>query len=780
MITKKSLTHCIVFFLLLLTMSACAALPGTLEVSILPEASLIPQNSVLEELKPVLESILFGTIEDRRALVSYTTIGCTNMDGLGGPPKCEPGQAEGSLVQVLPILSGEGTFATQQGIDQALDFEVMDLYAIYHLPQDNFPADYWSIGEYGLIFSRQMNAVPFPLTVFTQDGRIVQLQHHMGITPEEILKQVPLDSVIVDPPTAGAWVTEHAPAKPQEDEIENGTLRGTVCFPGESIPEMTLYFMEIYSGDLSYQDQAQDESTFSIMLAPGSYIVFAYPKNSPHQGGSYTQAVVCGLGGECTDHSPVFVQVNPGSEVSSVDICDWYSPDDVPPNPALLDPQILQPAGAVSGKVCYPSEFIPEMTLYFEEVYSQEITWLLVEENQTNYTVNLTPGQYTAYAYINSGAPLGGAYSHAVLCGLTAECRDHSLVQFAVNPGETTSSVDICDWYAPDAVPPDPRFALIPLSGMVYRTREGNYHWIEANGNPKDIFQGSNLAIPYSGPHGVYLEDSDLIALDLFTDESYQLTATPDLVETSYHFDVGLPEQIAFTARPIDQEIGPGFTGGLYIINMDGTNQRTLDDEHNAGIFSASPDGQAIAYGAGETAFLYRWESGVEVFDPRDYGMDSPKGQAITSPSWSPGGDKLAWFVSGFFGGAAAQGFGLFDMFSGTFQLIHPFQSLGMDITPPPAVWSQDGEWLAISVFDQDPARSGVWLVNMLNPEQENFMGTGSSNPVFGPWREDRKLLTYFKFDPEQGESKTWMFDLVTGEHQLLPLPAGAQVIAWR
>ena len=30
-------------------------------------------------------------------------------------------------------------------------------------------------------------------------------------------------------------------------------------------------------------------------------------------------------------------------------------------------------------------------------------------------------------------------------------------------------------------------------------------------------------------------------------------------------------------------------------------------------------------------------------------------------------------------------------------------------------------------------------------------MGTGSSNPVFGPWREDRKILTYFKFDQNLG-----------------------------
>jgi hypothetical protein len=68
----------------------------------------------------------------------------------------------------------------------------------------------------------------------------------------------------------------------------------------------------------------------------------------------------------------------------------------------------------------------------------------------------------------------------------------------------------------------------------------------------------------------------------------------------------------------------------------------------------------------------------------------------------------------------------------------------------------------------------------LLNPNQEIFMGTASSNPVFGPWRADRKFLTYFKFDQALGESRTWIYDLVSGEHQLAPLPPEAQVIAWR
>jgi hypothetical protein len=785
MISQKEFTpiHSVFFFALLMILTACSTLPGTLEISLLPEPQANLQIMYMEELSPVLESILFGSIDERRELVSYTTVACTNADGLGGPPKCKPGQVEGTLVEVLPILSGEGTYSSPDEIESALDFVVMGLYAIYRVPDDAFKADYWPAGEYGLIFTREMNAVPFPLTVFVEDGRIVRLHHHFGTEPENLINQLPVEAILLTPNEAKEWVAEHTPDEPPSAGLDNGTVTGSVCFPSESIPELTLFFQEVGRGDLSYQNHPQEQSSYSINLSPGTYLAFAYPVNSGDEdiGGSYSQAVNCGLGVECTDHSPVLFEVKPGEEISGVDICDWYSPGDVPANPESdQNTDGPKPTGGISGKICYPSEFIPEMTAFFQEISTQQITELPIAENQASYTFLLPPGKYVAYTYLNSGAALGGSYSNAVLCGLSTGCSDHSLVQFDVNPGDTLSAIDICDWYAPEAIPPDPRAALAPLSSMVYRTKEGDYFWIEANGNSDFIHNGSNLAIPYSGPYGVYSDNNDLLALDLFTGESYQLTDTPNLIETSYHFDVGLPEQILFTAIPIGEEIGPGYTGGLYIINMDGTNQRTIDSEHNAVNFAASPDGQLIAYGAGETAFLYSWETGVEIFNPRDYGMDSPKGQIITSPSWSPAGDKLAWFASGFFDDLAVQGFGIFDLFENTFRLIHPFQALGMDITPPAAEWSPDDVWLAISVFDQEPARSGVWLVNMLNPQQEIFMGTGSSNPVFGPWREDRKILTYFKFDQTQGESRTWIYDLVSGQHQLTPLPPEAQVIAWR
>ncbi|MGW8227107.1 MAG: hypothetical protein ACWGOY_15300, partial [Anaerolineales bacterium] len=111
------------FFFLLLALlpvlASCSVLPGTLEVGMVPQEVQFTASLEIEDLKPVIEAILYGSITDRAELVSYTTTACTTADGLGGPPKCEPGEAEGTLVEVLPILAGEGTFSRPESVQSA-------------------------------------------------------------------------------------------------------------------------------------------------------------------------------------------------------------------------------------------------------------------------------------------------------------------------------------------------------------------------------------------------------------------------------------------------------------------------------------------------------------------------------------------------------------------------------------------------------------------------------------------------------------------------------------
>ena len=95
------------------------------------------------------------------------------------------------------------------------------------------------------------------------------------------------------------------------------------------------------------------------------------------------------------------------------------------------------PHGTVSGNLCYPSEFNPPMTLYFENAVTGERIQFAIPENQNVYTVLLPIGKYYAYAW----APvynLEGAYTNSNSNGL--------MITFSVESGMTTPFINLCDW----------------------------------------------------------------------------------------------------------------------------------------------------------------------------------------------------------------------------------------------------------------------------------------------------------------------------------------------
>ncbi|QYK50389.1 MAG: carboxypeptidase regulatory-like domain-containing protein [Anaerolineales bacterium] len=124
-------------------------------------------------------------------------------------------------------------------------------------------------------------------------------------------------------------------------------------------------------------------------------------------------------------------------------------------NPPVLEtvgPQL----GYVEGSTCYPSSFIPEMTVFLQKAGAPEPVQVPIALNQMSFSAELEPGSYTAYAWLPDFS-FGGSYSHAVACGLSVDCTDHSLVSFDVVAGELTEGIAVCDWYGqPGDVPYPP------------------------------------------------------------------------------------------------------------------------------------------------------------------------------------------------------------------------------------------------------------------------------------------------------------------------------------
>jgi plastocyanin len=219
--------------------------------------------------------------------------------------------------------------------------------------------------------------------------------------------------------------------------------------------------------------------------------------------------------------------------------------------------------------------------------------------------------------------------------------------------------------------------------------------------------------------------------------------------------------------------------GYLATVNVDGTSYRLLDVEHDIGPggFALSPDGQVIAYGGGNTGWLYRWGAGPEPFDPEPYGLIGTKGAQIGSPAWSPDGTRLAWVVSGGFAtdGNHRIGIGVFDLEARTATLIHPYVPVGRGGWPPAPAWSPNGRWLALETWSHDPDEAGVWVVQVdgLGTE-EHYLGSGS-HPV---WSPDGGQMAFYRI-PQGGDPGIWVVESSMRELYPLGLPPDAVLVDW-
>ncbi len=111
----------------------------------------------------------------------------------------------------------------------------------------------------------------------------------------------------------------------------------------------------------------------------------------------------------------------------------------------------------LNGVLCYPSDYIPKMTVYLKETNSDKVYKLTTTDNQRLFKfTNIPFGDYCAYAYTfdktltdTSGieTKASGGYTKAVPCGLTVNCNDHTLINFKIDNNISKDTISICDFY---------------------------------------------------------------------------------------------------------------------------------------------------------------------------------------------------------------------------------------------------------------------------------------------------------------------------------------------
>jgi hypothetical protein len=117
---------------------------------------------------------------------------------------------------------------------------------------------------------------------------------------------------------------------------------------------------------------------------------------------------------------------------------------------------IVSAKGTLSGKLCYPSSFLPEGKIEAKNTQTNESVFLpypgSANGGKSSYELQVPPGSYKVRFSVmmpNNPEPMPGY--HTACTGVEKICQDQNTTREAltvsVKAGQTTTGVDLCDFY---------------------------------------------------------------------------------------------------------------------------------------------------------------------------------------------------------------------------------------------------------------------------------------------------------------------------------------------
>lgn len=139
-------------------------------------------------------------------------------------------------------------------------------------------------------------------------------------------------------------------------------------------------------------------------------------------------------------------------------------PVEVSPTEVASPTAMTTQTGSVSGTLCYPGSIIPAGTIYAKDLATAKETTQAYPGTQngggTSYTMSLTAGTYHMKFVPTQYSTVIGYYTEYSTCvnnpsepNCTGQ-KTRAILPVTITAGQTTSKVNLCDYYYPTGAPP--------------------------------------------------------------------------------------------------------------------------------------------------------------------------------------------------------------------------------------------------------------------------------------------------------------------------------------
>ena len=345
-----------------------------------------------------------------------------------------------------------------------------------------------------------------------------------------------------------------------------------------------------------------------------------------------------------------------------------------------------------------------------------------------------------------------------------------------------TSTIDA----TPTPIPASPATpSPVSLEGLIYANLQtATIIRVFPGNHPVDLHHGTDAAFSPYGRFAVFEAGGDLLLAESMDNPGINLTNTPDLIEQFPQWWVSNPPKVVFSSISVDEmqqrvnTSSPTITGRLTLVNADGTDYAILSETPSYTMPALSPDGKTIAFEASGSPRLYEIGKGILPFDPNQYGRPfGPfENEYYFSPSFSPDGRQLTWWVRQYEPASNNFALAMFDLVGMTSRTLYSYAALGGTLGwLPNPVWSPSGQWIAFQTRDETTPNN-LWIMH-----QGGGIGQRlglATNPV---WSPDSQQLVFIQESPRTANqpSVISIVDVPSWVVEQTSLPAGSIPLAW-